>query len=104
MSGIRQAWTWYSPIRQEVINAAMVRVKGPSGRMRNEYTCYDCKQPTPKYDVHHDPEVGSAPDWPPTGNGEWEQYMLRVDCPSNQLFLLCQPCHLKRHHGDKENE
>lgn len=78
----------------------MVRVKGPSGRMRNEYRCYDCQQTTLKYDVHHEPEVGSAPDWPPTGDGEWEAYMLRVDCDAEKLFLLCQACHLKRHHGE----
>lgn len=68
--------------------------------MRNEYRCYDCQQTTLKYDVHHEPEVGSAPDWPPTGDGEWEAYMLRVDCDAEKLFLLCQACHLKRHHGE----
>jgi hypothetical protein len=80
----------------------MVRVKGPSGRMRNEFRCHDCQQTFLKYDVHHDPEVGSAPDWPPTGNGEWEEYMLRVDCPEEFLFVLCHDCHNKRHHGDKK--
>lgn len=70
--------------------------------MRNEFRCHDCQQTFLKYDIHHDPEVGSAPDWPPTGNGEWEEYMLRVDCPAEYLFLLCHACHNARHHGDKK--
>lgn len=81
-----------------------MRVKGPSGRMRNEYLCSDCQLTFTKYDVHHDPPVGSAPDWPPTGNGEWEAYMLRVDCDAEYLQLLCHTCHLKAHERIKQDE
>jgi hypothetical protein len=97
VSGIRQGWTWHSATRQSVIDKAMVRVKGPSGRMRNEYICHDCGNHSLKYDMHHEPPVGPAPEWPPTGNGEWEEYMLKIDCTDETLFLLCIPCHQLRH-------
>lgn len=71
--------------------------------MRNEYRCKDCNQSTLKYDVHHHIPVGSAPLWPPTGSGDWEAYMLRVDCEASNLVLLCLECHAAVHRKEKEN-
>lgn len=81
----------------------MVRVKGPTGRMRNEYTCTRCQHSfvLANIHVHHEPEVGKEPDWPPTGDGAWERYMLQIHCSVETLFPVCKPCHEAIHKEKK---
>lgn len=67
-----------------------------NGRKRVFEECQECGAfaDLSNYQVDHITPVGEEPDELPNGNGDWERYIMAVDCDESNLQVLCKPCHL----------
>lgn len=106
---MRKGWRFFSLERKAVIAAAQVRTPrynkdGSRSKVDDvSYRCTYCLELVKEYDVDHVEPVGERPPWPPTGNGEWERYFLRVDCSRANLVLSCKPCHRTKSAQEKSS-
>lgn len=86
---VRQAWSWSHPWR-----LAKKRALHEDGFYRCENpSCEQSGKPVPKVSVDHINPVGRV------GGPEYIQKMF---VPSNQLQVLCSPCHKKKTNEERK--
>ena len=92
----------YDPDRKQVLKDARreepyIKKDGTVGdKIVVTYKCYICNKYHPGKDtqVDHVKAVGKQPPWPPTGNGEWDRYLLDLFFSGKEnLKPVCKPCH-----------
>jgi 5-methylcytosine-specific restriction endonuclease McrA len=76
------------------------KVNKHSGRMAEHYLCADCGGFFVARDVqvdHVDPVVD-----PSTGFVSWETYFDRLYCETDNLQVLCKPCHKEKTNRERK--
>lgn len=108
---LRSIFTKYHQPRREVLADARrllpkVNKDGEESRQPNvRFECNSCKElyKATEVAVDHKEPVGATPEWPPITEGDWERWMLRVYCESQNLQVLCKVCHDRKTKGEQQN-
>ena len=81
------------PAKFETLKEAKVGklLNEKSGRMAEHYRCASCNQDFPMKDVQVD-HIKPVVD-PKRGFKTWDEYIDRLYCDSDNLQVLCIPCH-----------
>lgn len=84
----------------------MIKKDGTEGeKVLVDVQCQVCKEwfKQGEMDVDHLIPVGKQPPWPPTGNGEWDRYLLKQFFSGlANLKPTCKPCHRIKSANEKK--
>ena len=100
-STLRGGFRKYPP-KYEVLKEALwgKKVNSKTGRMCIHYTCNECKHEYPAKEVnvdHVEPVV-----CPKEGFIDWNTFITRLFCTSDNLQVLCSKCHTKKTKEERE--